>query len=63
MMKSSIGWLAVYYDNEQSNPEIIRVFKPKSIYEKLQMMKVLAFYNYNTCALCPLVKAEIDGVE
>ncbi len=60
LMRSSIGWLAVYYDDVDSAGEIIRVFNPKNYAQYLHMMEKLAFYNYNTCALCQIVKAEMD---
>lgn len=60
LIRSSIGWLAVYYDDEHSRPEIVKVFRLHNWYDYYQMMKVVAFYNYNTCILCPLVKAELD---
>ncbi len=60
LIRSSKGWLAVYYDDEFSKPEIIRVFKLRNVYDKIQMMDTLAYYNYNTCRLCPLVMMEID---
>jgi hypothetical protein len=60
-MRSARGWLAVYYDHEEDHGEIIRIFNPRNMVEHHQMIMKLAFYNYNTCQLCPLVKAEIDA--
>ena len=60
LMRSSVGWLAVYYDYQNGEGEIIRVFNPKNIFEYYTMMQKLAFYNYNTCILCPIVKMEMD---
>lgn len=60
LIRSSIGWLAIYYDDPDSKPEIIRVFNPKDYVDYYKMMKQLAYYNYNTCALCPLVRAELE---
>lgn len=61
LLRSSKGWLALYYDNPESKPEIIRIFKPKDYFDYYKMMKQMAYYNYNTCALCPIVKMEIDA--
>lgn len=60
LVRSSIGWLALYYDDPQSKPDIIRVFNPKNYVEYYAMLRQMAFYNYNTERLCPLVKAEMD---
>jgi hypothetical protein len=60
LIRSSKGWLALYYDNEHSKPEIIRVFKLKNTYDWYQMMRACTLYNYNTCTLCPEVKAAMD---
>lgn len=60
LLKTSEGYLALYYDDPESTPDIIRVFKPKNHVEFNKMMKDMTNYNYNTCALCPLVKMEID---
>ena len=60
LFRSSIGGLAVYYDYPSGSGEIIKVFNPKDVVDYFSMLKKLAFYNYNTCVLCPMVKAEID---
>lgn len=60
LFRTSIGWIAAYYDNEHAAPEIIRVFTPKNVVEYREMMKLMDFYNYNTCALCPLTRAALD---
>lgn len=62
LMRSSKGWLAVYYDNPISRPEIIKVFKPKNYYEYYQMRKTVTKYNYHTCALCPEVRIEMSWI-
>jgi hypothetical protein len=61
LIRSSKGWLALYYDDPDSRGEIIRVFNPKNISEYKAMMKTVAMYNYNTERLCPIVKAQMDG--
>ena len=60
LLKTSKGYLALYYDDPHSRPDIIMVFKPKNYVEFYEMLSRMTVYNYNTCALCPLVKAEID---
>lgn len=60
LVKTTIGWLAVYYDNEHSKPEVITIFNPKNIYEETIVMRKMTLYNYNTCALCPQVRAELE---
>jgi hypothetical protein len=60
LIRSSIGWLALYYDDPESTPEIIKIFKPKNHFDYYQMMDKVAFYNYNTCVLCPMVKLDMD---
>ena len=62
LIRSSIGWLALYYDDIDSDPEIIDIFNPKNLSEYLEMMEKLALYNYGTCELCPNVKIEMDLV-
>jgi len=56
LFRTSIGWLAVYYDDEYATPEIIRVFHPKHIVEYDAMVRIVSWYNYNTERLCPTVK-------
>lgn len=60
LMRSSKGWLAVYYDDENSTSEIISIFKPKDIVDYSDIFKRLTCLNYNTNKLCPNVKSEID---
>jgi len=61
LLRSSIGWLAVYYDNCHATPEIIHVFKPKNLADYYAMRNKVAWYNYHTDRLCPIVKALTDG--
>jgi hypothetical protein len=51
---------AVYYDHPGSAFEIIREWTITNEFDRAAMMKIMTFYNYNTCALCPMVRAEID---
>lgn len=60
LMRSSKGWLAVYYDNHESKGEIIKIFNPKSIVDYYAMLKTLSEWNYGTCRLCPIVKMEME---
>lgn len=59
-MRSSKGWLAVYYDAPGAPPEIIRVFTPRNYFDYSKMMIAMTEFNYNTCLLCPIVKMEMD---
>lgn len=61
LMRSSVGWIAIYYDDHDSRGEIIKVFKPRDTAAYHKMMEVLAMWNYGTCSLCPLVKMALDG--
>ena len=61
LIKSSIGYLAVYYDSKESKGEIIKVFNPKCYIDYYEMLDRLTLYNYNTCILCPIVKMEMDA--
>jgi hypothetical protein len=61
LMRSSKGWLAVYYDNPEHKGEVIKIFKPTNMVEYLQMLDTLALWNYGTCELCPIVKADMDA--
>jgi hypothetical protein len=60
LMRSSKGWLAVYYDDHDSRGEVIKIFTPKRYGDYLAMIRRLAEWNYGTCNLCPVVKAEMD---
>ena len=62
LVRSSIGFLALYYDDEFSTPEIVRVFNPKNIVDYGFMMDLVLLYNYNTDDSCPMVRAELDWV-
>lgn len=61
LFRSSIGWLAVYYDNETSRPEILRMFNPCHCGDYQQMLTKVGWYNYHTDRLCPLVRMQNDG--
>ena len=61
LFRTSIGWVAAYYDNEYSHPEIIRVFKPKDFSDYYAMKSKIAWYNYHTDRLCPLVAMQMNG--
>lgn len=61
LMRSSIGWLAVHYEPDGSDPTIIRVFKCKNYSDYYNALKLCAWYNYHTERLCPLVKMLHDG--
>ncbi len=61
LFRSSIGWIAAYYDNEHSQPEIVRVFNPDNLADYYVMKKKVAWYNYHTDRLCPFVKMQNDG--
>lgn len=58
LMRSSKGWLAVFYG--ESFSEIIKIFKPKNMVEYYAMFHQLALWNYGTCDLCPVVRMEMD---
>jgi hypothetical protein len=61
LFRSSIGWLAVHYEPDGSDPVIIRVFHPSHIADYYAMVKLCGWYNYNTNRLCPMVKIALDG--
>ena len=62
LMRSSIGWLAVHYDDPESEPIIAQVFNPKNVVEYSSMMKRLTWFNYNTDIICPLVEIEMSWI-
>ena len=53
-------WLAVYYSSDSDRGEILKVFRPKNVAEYYAMFDQLTLWNYGTCKLCPLVRAEMD---
>ena len=53
-------WLAVYY-YQGGRGEILKIFKPRSTVEYYDMIQQLTMWNYGTCKLCPIVRAEIDA--
>ena len=61
LLKSSKGWLAIYYDDPLSKGEIIKIFNPKNIVEYIKMMKTLSIYNYMSNTLCPIVKIDMEN--
>jgi hypothetical protein len=61
LLKSSKGWLAIYYDDPDSKGEIIRIFKPKNLFQYYKMKETVAVFNYNTKTICPFVKLQMDG--
>jgi hypothetical protein len=50
---------AVYFDNPKSKPTVLKLYD-KSKIDQRQIDKELQMMNYNTCRLCPEVRAEID---
>lgn len=50
----------MYYDDHDSRGEVIKIFTPKRYGDYLAMIRRLAEWNYGTCNLCPVVKAEMD---
>lgn len=58
LMRSSKGWLAVYYDIDFF--EVIKIFTPKNTVDYYKMLEQLTLWNYGTCELCPMVKADMD---
>ena len=58
LMRSSKGWLAVFYNIIP--PQIIKIFRPKNTVDYLMMFRQLALWNYGTCDLCPMVKIDMD---
>ena len=60
LVHTTIGYIAAYYDTPESKPDILRIFNPTNVVEHGEMMKTLTLYNYNTCALCPIVAIEMS---
>lgn len=55
-------WFAVYYQSDNVCGEILKIFRPKNTAEYCDMITQLTLWNYGTCDLCPIVRAEIDLV-
>lgn len=50
---------AIFYNVDP--PEIIRIFKKSNPADMAEMYNVVTLWNYGTCDLCPIVKAEMDA--
>ena len=62
LVRTSVGCLAVHYDDPESKPIVVQVFNPKNMAEEGDMMKRLNWFNYNTDRICPLVKIEMGWI-
>ena len=60
--KKQKKWFAVYYQTDNACGEILKIFRPKNTFEYCEMITQLTLWNYGTCDLCPIVRAEIDAV-
>ena len=50
---------AVYVE-EDGTETLIKIFHPTDTPERAKMMKTLAEWNYGTCALCHLVRMDME---
>ena len=51
---------AAFFCYENGEQEIIKIFKPRNCHDYYKMMEQLILWNYGTCKLCPMVRADMD---
>lgn len=49
---------AVYFDSPKHKPTVLKIYD-KTKFSQREIEKELTMMNYNTCRLCPYVKAEM----
>ncbi len=62
LMETTIGYLAVHYDDFDSKPIVVQQFNPKNVVEHSEMMRKLTWFNYHTNRICPIVEADMGWI-